>query len=311
MIGGFKYFCAFIRSSPICPSLARETPWNFDFRNFSSPGLLKSRTIRATASWKQDSSSVAILLWLVLLLNLAQQMISTHHAWNFPWFKMLASWFWCPYIWFGFRGSRSTRSNHQSSATLWVLETCLIVGLHPFWRSLWSLLHCLRTHTTKLLDARIGHWRERNQYSLSHWPSLAIFDVFLTSLTGPPCSIWHPTIPEQANHPISIQCPKRWFQILLNCEKQQFVSCTSNLWEQMYGFRKCIQDLPRSQSLETVPSLHCLAVLPTWQYCLYSHVWWMCEINRFRRLSQALVHFVIDRANLFTDHRISSLPIRA
>ena len=35
------------------------------------------------------------------------------------------------------------------------------------------------------------------------------------------------------------------------------------------------------------------------------------EINRFRRLSQALVHFVIDRANLFTDHRISGRPILA
>ena len=37
----------------------------------------------------------------------------------------------------------------------------------------------------------------------------------------------------------------------------------------------------------------------------------MYEINRFRRLSQALVHFVIDRPRLFTDHRISGLPIRA
>ena len=35
------------------------------------------------------------------------------------------------------------------------------------------------------------------------------------------------------------------------------------------------------------------------------------EINRFRRLSQALVHFVMDRASLFTDHRISGRPIRA
>ena len=35
------------------------------------------------------------------------------------------------------------------------------------------------------------------------------------------------------------------------------------------------------------------------------------EINRFRRLSQALVHFVMDRASLFTDHRTSGLPIRA
>ena len=51
--------------------------------------------------------------------------------------------------------------------------------------------------------------------------------------------------------------------------------------------------------------------LPTWQHCLYSHVWWMYEINLFRRLSQALVHFVIFRANLFTDHRISGLPISA
>ena len=28
-------------------------------------------------------------------------------------------------------------------------------------------------------------------------------------------------------------------------------------------------------------------------------------------MSHASVHFVIDRANLFTDHRISGLPIRA
>ena len=59
------------------------------------------------------------------------------------------------------------------------------------------------------------------------------------------------------------------------------------------------------------PSLHCLAVLPTWQYCLYSQVWWIYEINRFKRLSQALVHFVMDRASSFTDHRISGRPIRA
>ena len=37
----------------------------------------------------------------------------------------------------------------------------------------------------------------------------------------------------------------------------------------------------------------------------------MYEINRFRRLSQALVHFVMDRASLFTDHKISGRPRRA
>ena len=59
------------------------------------------------------------------------------------------------------------------------------------------------------------------------------------------------------------------------------------------------------------PNLHCLAVFPTWQYCLHSHVWWMYEIKRFKRWSQALVHYVIDRASFFTDHRISGVPIRA
>ena len=72
-----------------------------------------------------------------------------------------------------------------------------------------------------------------------------------------------------------------------------------------------LQDLLQNRSLETVPVLHCLPVLPTWQYCLYSHVWWIYEINRFKGLPQALVHFVIDRANLFTDHKISGRPIRA
>ena len=89
-------------------------------------------------------------------------------------------------------------------------------------------------------------------------------------------------IPEQANHPISIQCPRIWFLILLNCEKKLFVSCTSNLLEQMYDFQKTHYVPPgvdfessrppaKSESWNS-PNLHCLAVLPTWQCCLHSHV---------------------------------------
>ena len=59
------------------------------------------------------------------------------------------------------------------------------------------------------------------------------------------------------------------------------------------------------------PSQHCSAVFPTWQHCLYSHVWWMYEINRFKRLSQALVHFVMARTSLFTDHKMWGRPILA
>ena len=56
------------------------------------------------------------------------------------------------------------------------------------------------------------------------------------------------------------------------------------------------------------PSLHCCAVFPTWQYWRYSLVWWIYEIKRAKRLSQAFVHFVTARASLF--HKISGLPIR-
>ena len=37
----------------------------------------------------------------------------------------------------------------------------------------------------------------------------------------------------------------------------------------------------------------------------------MCEIKRAKRLSQALVNFVTACAHLFTDNRMSSLPMRA
>ena len=72
-----------------------------------------------------------------------------------------------------------------------------------------------------------------------------------------------PIIPEQANHPVSIQRPKRCFRILLNCVKLKFVSCTSNLMGQVRGFQICtmihlrsisnLQDLAQSESLDTVP----------------------------------------------------------
>ena len=39
--------------------------------------------------------------------------------------------------------------------------------------------------------------------------------------------------------------------------------------------------------------------------------WWILEIKRAKRLSQALVHLVTARAHLFTDHRMSGLPMRA
>ena len=46
---------------------------------------------------------------------------------------------WCQCTWFGFLGPKLILSNNQSRATLWVLETCLIVGLLPLFD---HLDHC-------------------------------------------------------------------------------------------------------------------------------------------------------------------------
>ena len=103
--------------------------------------------------------------------------------------------------------------------------------------------------------------------------------------------------------------------------KLKFVSCTSNVLAQNVRLPKSHRIYPdvdfessrspaKSESWIN-PNLHCCAVFPTYQYCLYSLVWWMYEIKRAKRLSHAFVLHVTARASLFTDHKISSLPIHA
>ena len=89
----------------------------------------------------------------------------------------------------------------------------------------------------------------------------------------------------------------------------------------MFEFRKCtefllmltssLQGLLQNQNLDII--LICIVVLcyPHGQYCLNSHVWWMYEIKRAKCLVQTFVHFVSARASLFSDLKISGLPIRA
>ena len=108
---------------------------------------------------------------------------------------------------------------------------------------------CPQTHTIKLLVARIGHLKEQNQCLSSHRFSCEAYDVCEHYYQVAPIDLKHekhfqeqkqlnPIVPEQVNHPVSILCPKRWSQSLLNSAKQKPVSCTSNFLEQMYDFRK-------------------------------------------------------------------------
>ena len=72
------------------------------------------------------------------LVELKWLMLNKHNKWfhssrvKFPLVNMSASWFLVSMYLICILASKIIRSNNQSSATLWVLETCLIVGLLPF-----------------------------------------------------------------------------------------------------------------------------------------------------------------------------------
>ena len=71
------------------------------------------------------------------LIELKWLMLNKHIRWfhssrvKFPFVKMSASWFLVSMYLTWIFGSKLILSNNQSSATLWVLETCLSVGLLP------------------------------------------------------------------------------------------------------------------------------------------------------------------------------------
>ena len=135
------------------------------------------------------------------------------------------------------------------------------------------------THTIKLLDVRIGHLEEQHQCLASHRFCCETCGVCVHHSQVSPINLKNdkhfqkqkqldPIIPEQTNHPVSM--------ILLSCEEQQFVSCTSNLLEQMCGSRRCImflqkwilnlQDLPQNQSPKTVP------ICIVWQFFPHDNI---------------------------------------
>ena len=181
-------------------------------------------------------------------------------------------------------GSKLIRSNNLSRATLWVLETCLTVGLLPL--TIILITASLPSNTnTKLLDAKIERSREHNQYYWKRWSSLEIAcyarDLCHSSQRVAPfyrgselCFQGQkqsdPANRERESRPISIQRPKRWFRILLNCTKLNFAhpTCWKNVW---FPKTHCVppevdfesSSSPAKSESRNSSSQHCLAMLPT------------------------------------------------
>ena len=337
-------------------SIFHQTFWlahskAFDFRSFSSLEFLMPKMTELREDLQSNSSSALTVLWLSspasscvlfdiasrLLMELKTLMLNQHKRWfhssrvKIPFVSMSSSWFLMSMHLIWILGSRLIRSNSQSRATLWVRETCLIVGFLPLMIIL--ITASLSSNTYNKASWR-ADWTFEGTESMSFITSIRLWDLwcFLTSLSG--CTDKSETretfrrTETSRSHSSRAGKPSN-----LSPVSKEMISDSFELWEtvvyflhiQLIGTKVWLPKMhnvhpevdfessrsPAKSEPWNSPSLHCLAVLPTWHYCLYSHVWWIYEINRFRRLSHALVHFVMDRASLCTDHKISSLPIRS
>ena len=264
-------------------------------------------------------------------------MLTKHKRWfrswrvRFPFVSMSASWFLVSMHLIWILGSELILSNNRSRATLWVLETCLIVGLLPFMiilitASLSSKIYnrtSLREEFTleeikiNIVQIFIFPWiffrvgdSDGSPRTWSFWfvfPWRTVTIRSRKSSAGIPSNL-NPASKEMISDSVELCVTEVCFLHI------QLIG--TNVWlPKMHNVPPDVdfessRSPAKSESWYS-PNLHCFAVFSTWQYCLQSHVWWMSEIKRDNRLSHALVHFVIDRANLFTDHRISGRPIRA
>ena len=102
---------------------------------------------------------------------------------------------------------------------------------------------------------------------------------------------------EREPRPFSIQRPKRWFRILLNCVTLKFVFYTSNLSEQMYDFQK--RTMCSSRSRFCVLKISCkIGVLKQSQsafFCRITHIpnlfVFTCVMNVWNQTMQAFCPF--------------------
>ena len=94
---------------------------------------------------------------------------------KFPLVKMSASWFLVSMYLIWILGSRLIRSNNQSRTTLWVLETCLIVGLLPFIIILIAASLSSNTYTEASWRA---DWTFEGTESMSFIASILLWDLW-------------------------------------------------------------------------------------------------------------------------------------
>ena len=192
-----------------------------------------------------------------------------------PLVNMSASWILVSTYLIRILGSESILLNNKSSATLWVLDTCLMVGLLPLMITFWSPLRYLQLLCLFVCQFAV---------SLNACLSMSF------RVGGPRNRLLHIELMRT-----NVRLPNIHKIPLTEADSESSRSPTkSESWNE--------------------PNRQCWAVLPTWQYCRLWLLWWMYEINFAKRLSQAYVHLVTDLANLYRPKNVkptSSCQIRA
>ena len=192
-------------------------------------------------------------------------------------------------------GSNLILSNNQSRATLWVLYTCLMLGLLNFMiilitASLSSKMHNKASSREEFTFEGIKSTLFRS--SICPWIFFRVGDVYGSLRT---CLLWC-VFPWRTvtirSHKSSAGIPS-----ILNPASKEMISDSVELCEhevcflhiQMIGTNVWFPNLnnvppevdfessryPAKSESWNSPNLHCFAVFPTWECCLYSLVWWM------------------------------------
>ena len=218
-----------------------------------------------------------------------------------PFVSMSASWFLVSTYLIWILGSTLILSNKLSSATLWVRDTCLIVGLRPLMiilitaslsSKMWSNGKVLRLKSHDRCWSIWGHPCGGcffvfvfcfcyGAFSWLHIAALVSLDAGLIQWR-----MWYfdYQIPKiKSGNSIHVHQERISDSVEL-CDTEvcslhiQLIG--TNLWlPKMHNVPPDVdfessRSPAKSESWNS-PSLHCCAVFPTWQYCLYSLVWWM------------------------------------
>ena len=235
------------------------------------------------------------LKWLIL---------NKHNRWfhssrvKFPLVSMSASWFLVSMYLIWICGSKLIRSKNQSSATLWVLETCLIVGLLPF---MIILITASLFSNTCNKASWCENWTFEGTQSMLFrtlniprdcpctWPSSR-------QTTGFTVLSWFSVVSPRAKTIRSHQS-RAGIESNLNPASKEMISDSVELCETDVCFLhiqlgrtnvwlpnmhksppevdfESSRSAAKSESWNS-PNLHCCAVFSTSQYCLNSLVWWM------------------------------------